>query len=222
MANRYKRGAAKRAPRNRIFVFVEGKATEKDYFTRLRSEFHIPKELVPIECTHYTDLGSILEACVKHRRKALSSREAQDSDQWWVVADTEGQEIARELIAKAQKNHVNLCVSGPAFEFWLLLHFGYSARPYIDANAATAAFDRLMPGYKASGKHPDMDGLLPRVPDAVSNASRLRLERDNAESVHSCTDCDLLVAAMNAQSMTGCELFHRSEVDVSDLFVARH
>lgn len=221
MASKYKRGRARRLPRKRIFVFVEGRATESDYFTKLRNRLRIPKELVPVVCPSYTDMGSILDACIKDRKKALDRREAEGTDQWWVVADTEGREIPRELVDKARKNRIFLCASGPCFEFWLLLHFRYSTRSYNDANAVATALEELMPGYRASGKHPDMDALFPRIPDAVRNGSRLRAEGGGAETANSCTDCDLLVSEINAQAANGCELMRRCESDPHDLYAFR-
>jgi hypothetical protein len=49
---------------------------------------------------------------------------------------------------------VDVCVSYPCFEFWLLLHFEYTRRPYIAAGNRSAA-DRLVADLSA---FPGMEG----------------------------------------------------------------
>ena len=67
-----------------------------------------------------------------------------------------------------------------------------------------------------------MNMLLPRISYAVRNSLRFRTEGSLVETVNSCTDCDLLVAEMNALAAIGCELMERSEPDPVTMFAFRH
>lgn len=90
--------------------------------------------------------------------------------------------------------------SNPCFEVWLLLHFGYTDQPFHSAGNKSVG-DRVVaalktkPGFEKYGKgqkgvHAQ---LMDKLPDALSNAERLRKHCKATRSVNPVTDVDKLV-----------------------------
>lgn len=86
-----------------------------------------------------------------------------------------------EAVALEAKNpKITLLISYPCFEFWLLLHFGFTRAPIVGAGAHSAG-DRVVqslrakPGMKDYAKG-SIEGLfvklLPQLPDANRHAEK--------------------------------------------------
>ena len=202
-------------------VYVEGEVTEKEYLECLRTRLGIPKELVGIKSTSFTDTSSIVKYAIRQKKKFESNRSVARVDQWWVLVDTEGEGIPQDTVDMAKSNGIYLAVNGPSFEFWLLLHFCYSTRHFINARAACAELEKYVPGYRGNNKSPDMEVFGPLICDAVKNACQLRAKGLESEGVCCCTDTDILVCSMNRQAKDDHELFKRDDPQYGELFVQR-
>jgi hypothetical protein len=74
-----------------------------------------------------------------------------DYDQLWCVFDTEAPTDAERVRAAsehARGKAVKLAGSNPAFEFWLLLHFVYTTRPFENAEAVVDELRKHLPNYQ--------------------------------------------------------------------------
>jgi len=106
-----------------------------------------------------------------------------DFDAVFVVCDSEGEAIveARRHAAKPMKNAsgqmlaVQLITSSPCFEFWLLLHFEYLARPFPTAASVIDILERHLTDYDKADRliFPKVQAGLER---ALGNARRLKAE----------------------------------------------
>ncbi|OGS81215.1 MAG: hypothetical protein A2061_01070 [Gallionellales bacterium GWA2_59_43] len=96
--------------------------------------------------------------------------------------------------------------STPCFEFWLLLHFGFSDAPFHAAGKKSIgdqAVSKLKtkPGFSkyAKGTKGTYSLLKPKLPDAIKNAKKLRQVIGGHESQHDAnpwTNVDELVESL--------------------------
>ncbi len=108
-------------------------------------------------------------------RKDATSRARAERDQnlafdeVWCVYDVDRHPSLNDAGQLARANGIELAISNPCFELWLLLHFRESpgARDHEQLPGLLTAY---LPGY---AKHPDMERLLPRYEEARLRAERL-------------------------------------------------
>jgi hypothetical protein len=116
----------------------------------------------------------------KARRRFQIDR---DFDAVFVVCDCDGDDLieARRHAAKPMKNAsgqmlaVRLIASSPCFEFWLVLHFEYIARPFPTADSVIDILERHLTDYDKADRliFPKVRAGLER---ALGNARRLKTE----------------------------------------------
>jgi hypothetical protein len=70
---------------------------------------------------------------------------------------------------KAAANNIELAISNPCFELWLLLHFR-DQRAHIERHLVQSACKEHMPGYE---KEVPFEQVFPRYPEAVQRAAAL-------------------------------------------------
>ncbi|WP_159037247.1 RloB family protein [Streptomyces specialis] len=107
---------ARRELRKRLLIVCGGVKTEKDYFHGMRDHFRSPNVTIKVD----TDARSPLHVV----RKAASSfrNNSDDFDECWAVFDVDDFDVST-AVAEAKRGNVNLAISNPCFEYWLLLHF---------------------------------------------------------------------------------------------------
>jgi hypothetical protein len=111
------------------------------------------------------DPRGVVDYALKYRDLAQD-----DYDQVWCVLDVDDFDFTKALLT-AEREGINLAISNPCFEVWLLLHHREIAMPLSGAVAVMAMLKQAVPGYhKASLRFEDFaDG----VPTAVLRARRL-------------------------------------------------
>ncbi|MBE1530887.1 RloB family protein [Actinomadura algeriensis] len=138
----------------------EGK-TEKLYFTGMRSR-HGPQ--LAVDAPDGDHLWLIGEA---------GRRRTAEYDEVWCVLDTElNKDLVRKLIAEAEKSKVNLALSSPCFEFWLILHIEDYARPFQTAEEAKRKLARLSSNW--SEAKTNFRDFKDGVEDACKRARKLQ------------------------------------------------
>jgi hypothetical protein len=133
---RLARRKASRASLPAILIICEGQETEPNYlggYCDARGINRANVRIVPGD----GDTDAVRLVRKAHKRFAVD----RDFDAVFVVCDCAGEDLtkARALAAKPLKNasgqtiSVNLVVSNPCFEYWLLLHFEYLAPAFLTA-----------------------------------------------------------------------------------------
>ena len=144
------RQKASRAGMPSILIVCEGRETEPNYIAGLCDAKRVNLAAVKIRPgDSATDAGMLV---LKARKIFDGDREY---DRVFVVCDDDGSsmERARQLAQRPLRRsdgkiiRVELIVSRPSFEFWLLLHFEYSARPYRSGAEAMADLRRHLTNY---------------------------------------------------------------------------
>jgi len=142
-SNSFKRQKPKFKPQPKVLVICEDSKSGRRYLEDASLHFRVT---VLVEITHCgkTDPLNIVKEAISRQGKF---------DHIFCAIDRDTHETFDEALnlAKSSKK-VEIIVSYPCFEFWLLLHFGYNRKPYAAAGKSSAA-DLLI---KALRVHPDL------------------------------------------------------------------
>lgn len=150
----FERKPGQRPPRLSILIVCGGKRTEPTYFKSLCADLKL--SLVKVEIVEEAvDPASLVERAVARREKR--QRESKQShgktpafDEVWCVFDTErlaDNPTFDPAVDSAKSEGINLAVSNPAFEYWYLLHFRETNRPFYDANELVKVLKEYLPNY---------------------------------------------------------------------------
>jgi hypothetical protein len=206
--------ANRKANRGDTFLIVtEGTVTEPIYFKTLVQDLKLGSVSVKVIPGRASDPRHVIETAAQvakdQFRKAksgnLSNHDPQKFDHVWAVIDTD---VASRLkfwndvtqLAAAKK--VKLAHSTPCFEFWLILHYGFTTRTdLVNGNRAKQAFKELCGEYCTNDKAAEkvFSELIQRWPEVVKHAKGVREHHVQACSVipyDPSTDIDLLVEAL--------------------------
>lgn len=121
------RRTAFRDPKPRILVVCEGKLTEPNYFDGLRKAVKNPLVAVEIEPEAGVPLSVVRRAKeLKVAAETAAKRERDENlkfDSVWAVFDVDDHPQLAEARTMAHENRMELAISNPCFELWLVLHF---------------------------------------------------------------------------------------------------
>lgn len=163
-ARSFARRRAFREPRLRLLVVCGGERTEPDYFRGLKTEVRNPAVHVRVKAR-----GAAPAELVRYAR-SLAPIGADEFDEVWCVVDRDEFAI-QSAAARAADLDVQLAVSNPCFELWLLLHHQDCTAPLGDASAVLRRLKRHVPAYqKAELRFAD---FKTGVPDALRRAEHL-------------------------------------------------
>ena len=172
--NRPVRYRAKRESYDRVLIVCEGKRTECLYFLELADHYRLSMANIVV-----VGSGSDPHTVVR-KAKRLRQQEKQQGEQYdtvYCVFDHDEHTTFDDASNDAKTNDLKLARSWPCFEFWLLLHFGYSRSPYTKAGGRSPCDNCIrdlrvhLPGYEKAA--PGMfQGLEDRLEDAKRRAKR--------------------------------------------------
>ncbi len=194
----YMRAKPTLTSRNQVLIITEGECSEPNYLRALceRLEFKSAK----IEHPDSTDPLNLVDAAIRRKRE-IKRETGATVDHVWVVLDLERPHDERRILATqaapiAMKAGVNLAISDPCFEFWILLHFDFTTS---GMESCKAAFDEVRSHEVEYTKNwPKMHSLIHKVPDAVGNARKCREYHEaHGGDRNPCTDVDKLVVQLN-------------------------
>ena len=195
-----RRRGPKREPYDRVLIVCEGSKTEPSYFQSLVARFRLSTANVVI-----TGSGSDPRSLVKTAKKLrdIEKRQGDQYDAVYCVFDRDEHTHFNKATSEARSAKLKLARSWPCFEFWLLLHFVYSRRPYAPSGNKTAAENCVrellqhLSNY-TKGNAGVFEVLEDQMETAKSNAS---LALSDAEATGRCnpsTEVHCLVAYLQA------------------------
>jgi len=189
-----------------VMIICEGAKTEPNYFKALRTHLRLNRENIVIhEGLKGNDPLSLVIAAedefIKERKR---DPEKQGYDHVFVVFDRDTHTTYNDALRKTQdlnrkyKDKFKAIVSVPCFEFWLLLHFGYTTRQY-GATGGNSPCDNLIrdlnahiSGY-AKGNAGIFEATKDLIDEAVKNAKLLENHQDAAQTDNPSTKVHHLV-----------------------------
>lgn len=144
-----------------IWLFCEGKKTERNYFEGLRITERI-NNLTVIDSKR-TDIQGLLKESIKFKNDR-----ARKDDQIYCIFDRNGNS-KRELkaaIGLAKKHKINLIFSNPCFEYWILCHYEKYGKP-IEYAELKSRLDKYLGNYNKADK-----GIYYRLRSKYENAMK--------------------------------------------------
>jgi len=188
-----------REPYDIVLIVCEGEKTEPLYFDALKSELRLSNANIRIcgkEC------GSAPESVVEYalqefKRDPIYDRVycVFDKDRHPTYSTALDRIRSKRLPGKAI---IEAITSVPCFEFWLLLHFEDTARPYsaVGGNSAGDQIVRDLKQYMPSYEKGDGDAFeltYPLVEEAIKRAERLEKRQTEAQTDNPSTQVHHLV-----------------------------
>ncbi|HEX6684778.1 MAG TPA: RloB family protein [Candidatus Limnocylindrales bacterium] len=153
-----------REPKRTVLIFCGAKRTEPDYFEGLKVSLRTASVTIKVKREGVDPVRLVRAAAdLRDRRPGVY-------DEVWCVTDADEFDIPAAVSA-AKRRGVNLAVSNPCFEVWLLLHHAECqahCRGYADV---LSRLKRHVPGYDKTAL--DFAVFADRVGDAVERAEKL-------------------------------------------------
>lgn len=155
-----KRKAARREAYKKILIICEGEKTEPNYFEDVREYYRLNTVNVEVRGDCGSDPMSIINFAKQRFRE---EKDAGDPfEQVYCVFDKDGHstyaQAINTLTSSSPKDTFFAINSVPCFEYWLLLHFIYTTRPYTalpdnsPANQVLTELKNYLPNYKKGSK----------------------------------------------------------------------
>jgi len=174
------RRAARRAPYAKILIVCEGEKTEPLYFTNARNYYSLNTANIEV----YGDCGSDPSSILGYaKQRYREERDAGDAfDRVYCVFDKDTHHhydrTLNEIASQKPHNCFFAINSVPCFEYWLLLHYVYSTKPYVGlpgnsaGNQLVADLQRnYFPEYQ-KGRDAVFTELIGQLDFAINNAKR--------------------------------------------------
>jgi len=179
-----------------VLIVCEGEKTEPRYFEGLRDEWRLRSSDVEIVGK---DCGAAPISVVDYAIRVREERKQQRPyDQVWCVFDCDQHESLKRAVNKADDNGLHVALSVPCFEFWFLLHFRYTTRPFANCTEVVGKLRKHLKHYDKGAALPDL--LLDGLEKALKNAEKVRTHNQKTGSRNPSTDVDKLVVKL--RSMT--------------------
>jgi hypothetical protein len=137
---------------NAILIVTEGEKTEPDYFNGLRKRFRLRATEVVVKSSASacgTDPLRLVNHAIELReQRRKDSRKDSRKDKYivaydvvWVVFDAEWIRMDHtrwnDAIQISKSHNINLAVSNPCFEYWLLLHEEFTTQVFLNSAEIT-------------------------------------------------------------------------------------
>ncbi len=208
------------SPGDALLIVTEGTVTEPVYFSALKGQLKLSAASVRITSGDTSDPRHVIETAARlaeeqkrlHARGALPADEPAHYDQVWAVIDTDvakRNKIWNDVVQLASAKKVRLAHSTPCFEFWLLLHLGYTTRTdLLNGDAAKSALSTSLKERGGDGRYSTNERIarcvipsafLPHWETAAEHARRVRAHHVSARTPspgNPSTEVDLLARAM--------------------------
>lgn len=183
------RRGARRAAYKKLLIVCEGEKTEPNYFEGAREHYSLNTVNVEVRGDCGSDPMSIVNFAKQRYREA---KDAGDPfDEIYCVFDKDGHgTYARAidtLASAAPKDTYFTINSVPSFEYWLLLHFVFSTRPYTalpsnsPGNQVLTELKGYIPDYE-KGRRTIFTELIEQLEQAKNYAKRALQESERNQT----------------------------------------
>jgi len=184
-----------REPYNRVLIVCEGSKTEPRYFNEIKRKFRLSATNVDVINQGASPI-SVVTTALDRQKRELNLGEKYDII--FCVFDRDEHASYDRASDIANAKNLKLARSWPCFEFWLLLHFGYTRKPYERSGRVSPAEDcvndlkKHLPNYKKA-QHGLFRELEDRLEDAKANAQRTIVDGNKTNDLNPSTEIHVLV-----------------------------
>lgn len=178
-AKELQRRAASREAYEKVLIVCEGEKTEPLYFQGLRNHYSLNTANVEVCGESGSDPNSVLQFAKQRYREEKDAGDPFDRVYCVFDKDTHANyDQALSAIASAAPRDTFFAINSvPCFEYWLLLHYDYSTRPYTAlpgnsaGNQVLSELKRYLPDYE-KGADNIFAILVDQLEFAKNNAAR--------------------------------------------------
>ena len=182
----FRRRAKIREPYDVVLIVCEDEKTEPNYFNALKNELRLSNANIRIcgrEC------GSAPKSVVEFAKQELKKDPVYD--RIFCVFDKDRHETYSKALDMVRSTRlpsgkeIKAITTVPCFEFWLLLHFKDTARPYVPAGGNSACdlvmrdLKKFMPNYE-KGQNDVFVKTYGSVDYAITRAKHLEKRQETA------------------------------------------
>lgn len=194
------RSGSTRAPYAKVLIVCEGEKTEPNYFNELKNYYKINSANIVITGDCGSDPLSIFRDA---KKRHLEQQDLGDAfDQVYCVFDRDAHTTYADALnaikAMPRKTGFHAIRSVPCFEYWLLLHYLYTTKPYMKVanksvcNLVIADLRQHDPQY-AKGCTGTFERLLPHLDKAITHAEKSLKSAMAIDADNPITDVHVLV-----------------------------
>ena len=161
-----------------ICIRTEGENTEPVYFDEFLRKERIPRSIVDCRPSKGSSPISVVNDLIKakNRNRSEVRKGKPKIDEYWAVFDTEGERPRlEEAIQLAKSQGIHCAISAPSFEYWILLHYEKTSRPFTKSKQVERILAEIVPGGYSKTSYNAGD-VLSRLPEAKKNISLVRKE----------------------------------------------
>ncbi len=169
-----------RDPKPIVLIVCEGEVTEPEYFRGFQSDCRNPRVKIEV-ADEWGVPRTLVEIAKRHKKEAAENahREKDENlayDSVWCVFDIDEHPHVPDAEQMARDNDINLAISNPCFELWLLLHF----RDNPGMQHRTRIQDMLTAFVPEYDKHVEYATYSVGYLEAVTRAKRMDQAAKNA------------------------------------------
>lgn len=189
------RRPARREPYDRVLIVAEGKETEAAYFNGAARHYRLGTANIVV-LGQGADPAAVVREAIKFKRRERQNGDAYD--RVFCVFDRDDHAHFEAASQRARANGIDLARSWPCFEYWLLLHFDYSRKPYgasgvrSRCDACIQDLREHMPDYRKA-QVDVFARLLDRLEPAKARAARAQEEGAGTDEPNPSTEVHHLV-----------------------------
>src|ERR1700730_16376565 len=121
-----------------VLIVTNGERTEVDYFNGMKEELWITAVKVIVKFEGGEPAATVL--------RAAAMRDENDYDEAWVVCDVDEYDVTSAMI-DAKARQVELTLSVPCFEVWLILHLSEKCPSFNNCAQADRYLKGLLPSW---------------------------------------------------------------------------
>jgi RloB-like protein len=163
-----------------IRIVCEGKNTEPKYLKAYLKDRNMDSTEAVRKPKDHSPLG-IAKEVTEQLKEARKSKIPPENIYIFGVFDKDGHANVPNAIHKIEalaKKYpaakIGFAFSNPCFEFWILLHFVYTSKPFAECDDAGDEVKKMLPTYDKTAQNIDIfiPELLKKIPDAIKNARK--------------------------------------------------
>lgn len=174
-------------PRRRVLIVCEDAKSSPSYFGRMRSQL----DLSSVEVEVYgKECGiapiNVVDHAINRKKQARISPIRDDYDEIFCIIDVDTHRTLADAQCKARDNKLSVILSNPCFEYWYILHFRRTGKPYHSSREAVSDLRSDVSDYD-KGNMAIFEVIYPHTNEAIKRSRDiLRTQYHDEEDLTNC------------------------------------
>jgi len=164
----------------RILIITEDEKSSKIYFESFKKDEKLKRQLASLEIKviHPKNHDPVGLVSMAKELKIKAKRERNPYDEIWIALDKDGHANIDKAIVTAKDNKIQVALSVICFEYWILLHFERTTRPFTKCDDIIRYIkSKYIPDYDKKNNYYPL--LKDKIKTAIENAKWLQNQVDD-------------------------------------------